>query len=579
MVPHDMHHIPSQPNLDFSTPQRALSLRFWWLIVVTGAIAGLVGGLLMQLLRTVERFAWNMRTDSFFDAANQASIGHRIVVVTAAGLLVGVGRIVGRKLLKGSSEVDSAIWFRSGKISLPTALFDAVQSIIVVGMGASLGRESAVKQAGGAIASQLARWCELSRPEQRLLVACGVGAGMAAAYNVPVGGALFAIEVLIGSLSLRLVLPALLCSAVATGTSWIFLPTGPVYDVPEYALSISLVIWSIWAGPLLGLMTAILIRAIAWAETHKPKTPVQTIVAPVVTLFALGLASVAFPQLLGNGQDLIQLAFTAKIDVSLLLILPLLKTFATTGCLASGARGGLFTPTMTIGALLGGLLGSLWDRVLPGSHLGCYAEIGGCAFLAGSSQAPLSALVIVLELTRHVDSTMVPMLLALTGAMLVARRIEARSIYSLRIRSTNSIHSIPKKEAISAAPHLEHLISRDVSIISSGAGYLDLVQGLWRAELHFPIYVVDHEGCFLGTIDATCLEQAPMGPLPPESIRTADLIEITESIDSQQTLAELKGLFEKGRQSAFPVVDRVTGQLIGTVSRNDLEHDSRSERR
>src|SRR5207302_7252107 len=106
---------------------------------------------------------------------------------------------------------------------------------------------------------------------------------------------------------------------------------------------------------------------------------------------------------------------------------------ATCGCLASGASGGLFTPTMTIGALLGGLLGHAWEHVWPGASMGSCSVIGASAFLAASTQGPISSLVLVLELTRHVDATMVPMLLAVAGAMMVARQLESRSIYSMRI--------------------------------------------------------------------------------------------------------------------------------------------------
>ena len=136
----------------------------------------------------------------------------RILVIFAAGLLVGAGSQFIRKTFGRSGDVDSAIWFRSGQVPALSTFAQAIESIIIVGMGTSLGRESAIKQAGGAIASHLAQWTGLSRAENRLLVACGVGAGMAAAYNVPVGGALFAVEVLLGSISLRLALPALLCS-------------------------------------------------------------------------------------------------------------------------------------------------------------------------------------------------------------------------------------------------------------------------------------------------------------------------------------------------------------------------------
>jgi CIC family chloride channel protein len=119
-------------------------------------------------------------------------------------------------------------------------------------------------------------------------------------------------------------------------------------------------------------------------------------------------------------------------------VLPGLKLVATAGCLASGAKGGLFTPTMTVGALVGALLAYFWNLAVPGAPMGCCAVIGSCALLAAATQAPVSAVVLVIELTRHIDPTMVPLLFAVAGATLIARRIEAESIYSIRAAAPRS---------------------------------------------------------------------------------------------------------------------------------------------
>ncbi len=560
-----MNQHPSQPNLDFSTTQHSWSFRFWALIVVAGAAAGLVGGVLMRLLHAVEKLAWTFREGTFLEAVSGVSAIHRVLILCAAGVVVGVSQIGIRKMFRAAGDVDSAIWFRSGKTPLLATFAQALQSIVIVGMGASLGRESAIKQVGGALASQLAQWSRLSRAEQRVLVACGVGAGMAAAYNVPVGGALFAIEVLLGSISLRLALPALLCSAVATVASWVFLPTGPVYDIPEYRLSVPLVVWSLWAGPLLGLMTVFLVRAIDWSEAHKPVGNVRVFLLPVVVFLLLGLASTAYPQLLGNGQDVVQLALTAEFPCSLLLILPLLKALATTGCLVSGAHGGLFTPTMAIGALLGGLLGNAWDGIWPGASMGCCSVIGACAFLAGASLGPISALAIVLELTRRVDATMVPMLLAVSGAMFVARRIESRSIYSLRIRPKNPGSEPTPGDRL---PNFAHLISRDFSAISAAMGYTELLQGLLLSKFTLPLYVVDHEGILLGQIDARSLNLASLGPLPLEAAKAADFVDSMRTLNTQMSEHDVRDCFAKVGEAHLPVVDSKNGRLFGIVHRN-----------
>jgi chloride channel protein, CIC family len=424
---------PTQPNLDDFSGECTWSLRFWLMIALSGAAAGLVGGALMQLLKAVEQFAWDYDSGTLLEGAAHAPAYRHLIVLLAAGLLVGLGGPLIRKIFGAPGDAEAAIWFRSGRMPMLATLVKSVHSIIAVGMGTSLGRESPIKQAGGAIANKMAQWCRLSCPDQKLLVACGVGAGMAAAYNVPVGGALFAVEVLLGSISLRVALPALLCSGVATAAAWVLLPTGPIYQVPEYPLSMQLTAWSILAGPLLGLASAPLVRAVSWAERHKPREGMAVFVAPVVVLTVLGAVSIAFPQLLGNGKDAVQLAYVDEFSVALLLLLPILKLLATSACLGCGASGGLFTPAMTIGALLGGLFGHAWDCIWPGASMGSCAVIGSCAFLAAATQGPVSALVLVLELTRHVDATMTPMLLAVVGAVLAARQLEPRSIYSVRV--------------------------------------------------------------------------------------------------------------------------------------------------
>jgi H+/Cl- antiporter ClcA len=257
---------------------------------------------------------------------------------------------------------------------------------------------------------------------------------MAAVYNVPLGGALFALEVLLGTLALPLVLPALATSLIATGVAWIVVPDRPTYHVAVYGVSASQIVWAALIGPLAGVLAVGWVRTIARVNTLKPRRWGR-VVAPIVIFTALGAVSIAYPQLLGNGKDVVQLAVTNHLAIVLLAVLLVLKPVATAACLGSGAPGGLFTPTLTIGVLFGAVLGHGWAALWPGAPLGSYAIIGGAAVLAASMQGPLAAVVLVLELTRASDGLMVPILLAVTMATVVARRLGAPSIYSARINS------------------------------------------------------------------------------------------------------------------------------------------------
>jgi H+/Cl- antiporter ClcA len=311
-------------------------------------------------------------------------------------------------------------------------LGSAVLSVVIVGMGAALGREGAPKQAGAVMANFFSDKARLSDEQRRLLVACGSGAGMAAAYGVPLGGALFALEVMRGVLALRYVLPALVASVVATAVSWLALPDAPTYLIPAYASSASSVLWALVAGPIAGVVSVFYVRAVTWADRNKPDGW-RRLAAPVLVLGLLGAVSIPFPQLLGNGKDISQLAFTNQAAPSLLLILLALRPIATVLCVRSGAPGGLFTPSLTVGAMLGAVLGHAWSWFWPGVPPGLFALLGAAAVLAATTQGPISTVVLMMELTGRDRSFIVPLLLAVGAATLVARTIEPRSIYDARL--------------------------------------------------------------------------------------------------------------------------------------------------
>ena len=407
------------------------ALIFWSAVLATGVGAGLAGAILTSLLFLVQHHAWP--GPHLLDAARDADAWHHIGILLGAGVLTGVGQVVLRKLSSGNSiDITEAIKQFAGRLPPLRTLGSATLSVVVVGMGASLGREGAPKQAGAVIANALADRCALSDEQRRLLVACGAGAGMAAAYGVPLGGALFAVEVLRGVLALRLILPALLASAAAAGVAWgLAIPNEPTYLIPSYPLSLSVIGWSIAAGPIAGAASVAFLRMVAWADRHKP-SGVRRLLAPVAALGALGAVSIAFPQLLGNGKDVAELAFTDRVAPLTLLALFVLKPLATVLCLGSGVPGGLFTPSLATGALLGGALGVAWSWIWPGAPPGMCAIIGSAAVLGATTHGPISSIVLVMELTGRDRSFILPMIIAVVLATLVARSLDARSIYDAR---------------------------------------------------------------------------------------------------------------------------------------------------
>ena len=255
---------------------------------------------------------------------------------------------------------------------------------------------------------------------------------MGAAYGVPLGGALFALEVMRGKLALRFVLPALFASMIATGVSWVALPNAPTYIIPSFPLSASVITWVILAAPIFAFGSILYVRLIRWADKNKPRGW-QRFIAPAVVLGLLGIVSVRFPEILGNGKDLSQLLFSDQVGARLLLALLLLKPLATIMCMRSGVPGGLFTPSLTFGALLGAALGHVWSTLWPGVPAGFFALLGAGAVLSATTQGPISAIVLVMELTGRDRSFILPLILIAGISTLIARSIDHRSIYDARL--------------------------------------------------------------------------------------------------------------------------------------------------
>ena len=435
------HRLPSgrgateQPNVT-GDGDAALTPVFWLLVALTGVAAGLFGALMMLILHVTEHAAFGYHAGTFEAAAQRASPVHRIIVLLAAGTFGGLAWYLLRRHTAGEkSEVDDVVWDEGSRLSFRRSLGTSVIAEIVIGMGASIGRENAPKLMGGAAASVLATWANLSAAQRRLLMACGAGAGLAAVYNVPLGGALFTAEIMLGTITVPVVLPALACSWIATATAWIYLPDHATYmDVPAYRVTVPLVAWALLAGPLIGLIASGYIRLIGWV-THHQVTGRAAVVAPAGAFGLLGLVAIAYPQLLGNGKDMAHDAFLGTAGLGLLLAMFVLKPLVTALCLGSGASGGLFTPTLCTGAVLGGATGILWSFIWPGSPAGAYALVGAAAMLGAAMQAPLAGLALTLELTHGGFQLIVPMIAATVLATAIARKIDGYSIYTARLRA------------------------------------------------------------------------------------------------------------------------------------------------
>lgn len=433
------HRVPSgrgameQPNVTHDGEAR-LTLAFWVAVIATGVVTGLFGDLLMMILNWAERTAFHYHGGNFQAAVAQTSNLRRISSLLVAGVFGAGSWFLIRKYLKHEkSEIDDSLWRGDGELSIRRSTMTSVVSEIVIGLGASIGREAAPKLMGGASGSYLSKIFKLSPAQKRLLVACGGGAGFACVYNVPLGGAVFAAEVLYGSFALPAVLPALATSLIATATAWLYLPNRPTYtNIPNFHFSGTLITWSIVAGFVIGVITVGYIRVIGWLAMLRPSGTRLLWIMPLA-FAVVGVIGFKYPEVFGNGKDIAHQAFLGVTSLSLLCALVILKPFTTALSLGAGAAGGLLTPILATGAMLGALSGTIWLHVWPGASIGAFALIGAAAMLGAAMQAPLAGLVIIMEFIHGGFNIAIPMMAATLIATVVVRTIDGYSIYSARL--------------------------------------------------------------------------------------------------------------------------------------------------
>ncbi|MDE3030986.1 MAG: chloride channel protein, partial [Acidobacteriota bacterium] len=318
-----------QPNATHDG-DASLTPKFWLAVAITAVATGLFGAGLMALLQFVEKLAFSYHGGSYEKAVAATTNLHRLVSLVLAGIIGAIGWYLVRRFFSHEkSEIDDALWNGDGELGARRSLATSVVSEVVIGMGASIGREAAPKLMGGASASVVANWFGLTTAQKRLLVACAGGAGLAAVYNVPLGGAVFTAEVMLGSFALPTVLAALTCSLIATLTAWLFLPSAATYaDIPNYAFSGSIMVWSVVAGVVIGLLAVVYVRLLGWVSAHRASGVTMLWMMPVA--FALvGVAGFKYPQLFGNGKDMAHDAFLGVGGLVLLLALFALKPLVT----------------------------------------------------------------------------------------------------------------------------------------------------------------------------------------------------------------------------------------------------------
>jgi CIC family chloride channel protein len=547
--------------------------RFWVLVIATGILSGAGAGALLGALRLVQRLAWP-DAETFVGSVGAATPLRRVLVPALAGLAVSIVAVLSRLPLggHGTARIIEAIWHRGRELVLGRTLVRGTISVAAVAMGASLGREGALVQTGAAAGSWLATRLGIEERQARVIVACGAASGIAAAYDVPIGGALFGLEVLLGSFALELLGPIVVSCVVATAVSRTLPGARLEYVIPEYELlRPAEILLGVALAPLFGLASAVYIRVMGWVEVHLDRVPKRLQpVLPPVALALLGVLAIRWPPLLGNGFDTIHQMLLGALPLGALALLPVLKLCATAVCAGSGVPGGLFTPSLFYGAALGGLAGELVARVLPGAPpSGALALVGMASVLAGTTHAAVSSVLIIFEMTGDYG-VILPLMLSAAVAAATSRAIEPDSLYTAPLRRRGvGLPELPRPDWLRATA-VAGLVVEDAARVGPATPFEDVLRKLLALPPGHDLYVTSAEGQLLGVIrlDAlkgTISEGALLGMIVAADVADRSIQPVTTGM----TLADVAGQFAQGDLERLPVVD-AGRKLIGTVSMRDV---------
>ncbi len=391
--------------------------------IFIGIVSGFGGMFLAILLHSIQHLAYEhtiipiLGNKSFLDVVTVSTAPRRVVALLLCGVIAGIGWWAVFRYGRPLVSIANAIKSPRPYMPIKTTLVHVFLQIITVALGSPLGREVAPRELGATFACWLTNKMKLHPKESKILVACAAGAGLAAVYNVPFGGALYTLEVLLSSFRWFAVIPAITTSAIAVVISWIGLGNQSLYHIPALILDPTVVIWAILAGPIFGFSAYWFKEITNRAQSRAPRNW-KIIISCAFNFFIIGLLAIYFPEILGNGRSAAQLGFDGNIlGLGIAVAILLLRILIVCTSVQAGASGGLLTPSLANGALMAVVLGILWGYLWPGISISAFAVIGGAAFLAAAQKMPITAIVLIIEFTGINFSFFIPILFAVAGSI------------------------------------------------------------------------------------------------------------------------------------------------------------------
>ena len=546
-----------------------LQITLFWAGVV-GFLGGMASILFRHALEGVQ-FLLTRKEGSLALLGDQFPPWERFLLPTVGGLLAGVALHFGTRLLKHQSSTDymEAVSLGDGVIRTRPTLVKSLSSLFTIASGGSIGREGPMVQLSAMLASLLGRSCRFTKPRLRLLVACGAAAGIASAYNAPIAGALFVAEIVLGSIAMESFGPLVFASVVAALTVRHVFNGGPVFRVPEFQLVSN---WEIAPYLLLGIAAGFLAPAflelLERSERLFARIPVNAVLRLTLGGAVVGLLSFLGTGIWGGGYDVVNAMLnlnTVWQSVLVILVLKLLATAATTG---SGAVGGVFTPTLFVGAALGFLCGTPFHAAWPAliASPSAYALVGMGCFLAATTHAPLMAIIMIFELTFDRE-IILPLMLACVTAYYVSQSVRRTSIYADVLRRKQA--ALPDFSI--ADMRVRDLVREHPLAVGERARFNEVAQAFVSNRQNY-LYVTDPEKRFRGAISLHDIKSYLNEPDLAQCVIALDLLrEDFPTLTPELSLADALDRFAAHDGERLPVVAAAENPvLLGTLSKSDL---------
>jgi CIC family chloride channel protein len=494
----------------------------------------------------------------------------RLIIPAIGGLIAGAIIQLGVKWKSSVSTTDymEAVVLGDGKISARRSLVKCLSSLFTIASGGSIGREGPLVQLASLVASLAGRWRHWSTPRLRLLVGCGAAAGIASAYNAPIAGALFVAEIVLGSVAMEIFGPLVFSSVVATLTVRGFLGGDPLYEIPSFRLNTnSEIIPYLLLGVVAGLIAPWFIRLLRESERLAARIKAPVYVKMCVGGLIVGALAIVHPEVCGNGYSAVNAVLRGKWLWDTLAVILIFKVLATSATFGSGAVGGVFTPTLFVGAGLGFLFGDGLSY-LPGHFVqnpSSFALVGMGAFLAAATHAPIMAIIMIFELTLDYQ-IILPLMLACVVAYYTSSSFERRSIYSEALRRKGA--GDYRRQL--AELHVRDLVKSDPLTISPRARFAEIGEKFVATRFNY-LYVTE-KNHFLGAVSLHDIKSYLNAPELAALVIAGDILrDHFPVIPAHASLTEALERFSRHDSERLPVVNNARdGTLIGSISKTDI---------